>query len=105
MRSNSVTKNPLCPPGTDYATNITRKGKGTMNTRLTIAAGTLGLLLTHHASAGLLGSSVTATGYYPNLSTILSGPVGPVTVGSGVEFPVDTLFFDGSVDVTDNQVI
>jgi len=55
------------------------------------------------ASAGLVGSNVTATLYYPNLSTVFAGPSGPVAVGGGIEFP--SLAFDGTLDVTDTQII
>lgn len=55
--------------------------------------------------AGLLGSSVTTTGHYPNLSTIYAGPDGPHTVGASIEFPVGSLAPSGSLDVTDTQII
>jgi hypothetical protein len=55
------------------------------------------------ARADLIGSHVTGTLYYPNLSTVFAGPVGPVVVGPGIEFP--SLAFDGTVDVTGSQII
>lgn len=55
--------------------------------------------------AGLMGSSVTTTLYYPNLSTIYSGPDGPHTVGASLEFPVGSLARSGSIDVNDAQII
>ena len=58
-----------------------------------------------NASAGLLGSGVTGTAYYPNLSTVIAGPVGPITVSSAVEFPLGTLPENGSIDITNTQII
>ncbi len=57
------------------------------------------------ANADLLGSQVTGTLYYPDLSTVYSGPLGPYTVTGAVEFPTGTLAFDGDLDVTGTQVI
>ena len=57
------------------------------------------------ANADLLGSQVTGTLYYPDLSTIYGGPLGPYTVTGAVEFPTGTLAFDGDLDVTGTQVI
>lgn len=55
--------------------------------------------------AGLMGSGVTVTAYYPDLSTIYAGPDGPHTVGASLEFPAGSLAASGSLDVTDTQVI
>ena len=52
----------------------------------------------------LFGSQVTGTLYFPNLFTVFSGPI-TATVGPAVEFPVNSLAFDGSLDVTANQII
>ena len=65
------------------------------------------------ARAGLVGSDVTAVLFYPNETTICNspptcnGPLGPVAVTSGVtpEFPAGTLAFDGSVTISDSQII
>jgi hypothetical protein len=57
------------------------------------------------ANAGLLGSSVTGSAYNPNLSTRILGPVGPITVSSGVEFPIGTLPGNGNLDITNTQII
>jgi hypothetical protein len=63
------------------------------------------------ARADLLGSEVTGVLLFPNETTfcnspgICSGPIGPVTVTSGVEFPAGTLAFDGSLDVSGSQII
>ena len=67
------------------------------------------------ARADLLGSDVTAVLFFPNETTFCnipgycSGPIGPVTVTSGVEFPAGTavgdLAFDGSLDITGSQII
>jgi hypothetical protein len=57
------------------------------------------------AHAGLIGSKVTGTLYDPDLSTVYDGPYGPYTVSNAVEFPTGTLAFDGSLDVTDTQII
>lgn len=69
------------------------------------AASFLTLLTPSSALADLIGSNVIATLYFPNLSTINSGPIGPVVVGPGVEFPTGPLAFDGQVDVTGSQII
>jgi hypothetical protein len=58
-----------------------------------------------NANAGLLGSSVTGTAYDPDLSTPIAGPIGPITVSSAVEFPIDTLPQNGSIDITNTQII
>jgi hypothetical protein len=61
--------------------------------------------------ADLLGSEVTAVLFYPNETTFCnipgycSGPIGPVAVTSGVEFPAGSLAFDGSLDVSGSQII
>jgi hypothetical protein len=55
------------------------------------------------ARADLIGSHVTGTLYFPNLSTVFAGPVGPVVVGPGIEFP--SLAFDGTVDISGSQII
>lgn len=65
------------------------------------------------ARADLLGSEVTAVLFFPNETTFCnipstcSGPIGPVTVTSGVppEFPAGTLAFDGSLAVSGSQII
>src|SRR5215467_11381074 len=57
------------------------------------------------ARADLIGANVTATLLYPNETTFFSGPLGPVLVTSGVEFPAGTLAFDGSLDVSGSQII
>ena len=67
-----------------------------------IALVVLGLSAPLHA--GLIGSTVSAKLYYPNLSTVFSS-AGPTTVSGSVEFPAGTLAASGGVDVTDTQVI
>jgi hypothetical protein len=63
------------------------------------------------ARADLLGSEVTGVLLFPNETTfcnmpgICSGPIGPVPVTTGVEFPAGTLAFDGSLDVSGSQII
>ncbi len=63
------------------------------------------------ARADLLGSDVTAVLLFPNETTfcnspgLCSGPLGPVPVTSGVEFPAGTVAFDGSLDITGTQII
>lgn len=57
------------------------------------------------ARADLLGSQVTGVLLYPNETTFFSGPIGPVLITSGVEFPVNSLAFDGSLDITGSQII
>ena len=67
------------------------------------------------ARADLIGSEVTAVLLYPNQTTfcnspgLCSGPIGPVSVTSGVEFPAGNLAgnlaFDGSLDVSGTQII
>jgi hypothetical protein len=61
------------------------------------------LFMSTPARADLIGSHVTGTLFFPDLSTVFAGPVGPVTVGPGIEFP--TLAFDGTVDITGSQII
>jgi hypothetical protein len=53
----------------------------------------------------MLGSSVTGTLFYPDVVTVYSGPLGPLTVGAAVEFPQFSLAASGSLDVTDTQII
>jgi hypothetical protein len=77
----------------------------TAATRLIAVATVAASLTPFAAQAGLIGSNVTGTLYYPDLSTVYDGPYGPYTVSNSVEFPVGTLAFDGSVDVTDTQII
>lgn len=55
-------------------------------------------------SSSLTGSQVTGTLFFPNLSTVFSGPLTAI-VGPTVEFPAGTLAFDGSLDITDSQII
>jgi len=63
------------------------------------------------ARADLLGSQVTGVLLFPNETTfcntpgICSGPIGPLLVTAGVEFPAGTLAFDGSLDVSGSQII
>ena len=65
------------------------------------------------ARADLLGSEVTAVLFFPNETVfcntpgVCSGPLGPVSVTSGIppEFPAGTLAFDGSVGVSGSQII
>ena len=63
------------------------------------------------ARADLLGSEVTGVLFFPdettfcNIAGLCSGPIGPVAVTSGVEFPAGTLAFDGSLDITGSQII
>ena len=57
------------------------------------------------ARADLIGSEVTGTLFFPTETTIFSGPIGPVPVASGVEFPAGSLAFDGSLDVSGSQII
>jgi hypothetical protein len=65
------------------------------------------------ARACLLGSEVTGALFFPNETTfcnspgICSSPIGPVPVTSGVppEFPAGSLAFDGSLAVSDSQII
>ena len=65
------------------------------------------------ARAGLLGSQVTAVLLFPNETTfcnianLCAGPIGPVLVTSGVppEFPAGTVAFDGSLSISDSQII
>jgi hypothetical protein len=57
------------------------------------------------AHAGLLGSTVTGTLYYPDLSSVYGGPV-TTSVISGTEFPLNSLNQpSGTLDVTDTQII
>jgi hypothetical protein len=67
-----------------------------------VAMAAAGLAPVH---AALLGSDVTGTLLFPDLSTVFSGPEGPFTVSGAVEFTTGTLTASGSIDVTDNQII
>ncbi len=67
----------------------------TAATRLIAVATVAASLTPFAAQAGLIGSNVTGTLYYPDLSTVYDGPYGPYTVSNSVEFPVGTLAFDG----------
>jgi hypothetical protein len=69
--------------------------KGVVSAAAVLLASVCGI---ENANAGLLGSSVTGTAYDPNLSTVIAGPVGPITVSSAVEFPIGTLPQSGSID-------
>jgi hypothetical protein len=74
-----------------------------MKTKLLTIA--LGLFAAGAANAGLTGSTVSASEYFPDLSTLLAGPVTAV-VGPGVEFPLGgVLPQNGSLDISDNQII
>lgn len=57
------------------------------------------------ARADLLGSEVTGVLLFPDVTTFASGPIGPVPVTSGVEFPAGTLSLVGSLDVSGSQII
>jgi hypothetical protein len=75
-----------------------------MRLTTTLATPVLALLfILAPARADLIGSHVTGTLFFPNLSTVFAGPVGPVVVGPGIEFP--TLAFDGTVDISGSQII
>ena len=56
------------------------------------------------AQAGLLGSTATVTGYYPNLATTQFGPA-TATVSNSVEFPLGLGGGIGSSDITDTKII
>ncbi len=58
------------------------------------------------AKAGLLGSSATAFGLFPDSSTVLNSS-GPVTVDGSIEFPAGSLpsYPFQSIQVTDTQII
>jgi hypothetical protein len=74
--------------------------------RLTATLAALFLVLSFTSTpalADLIGSNVTGTLFFPNLSSVFAGPVGPVVVGPGIEFP--TLAFDGTVDINGSQII
>jgi PEP-CTERM motif len=60
------------------------------------------LLVTATAHAGLVGSSVNVTFYYPDTSTVYCDS-GNAVVGAGVEYPSGCSGFSGvSIDVQDN---
>ena len=70
-----------------------------------VALGFLAALCTNAAHAGLLGSTATITGYYPDLSSIFLGPL-VTTVTNGVEVPSSEISsHTGSIDITDTQII
>jgi hypothetical protein len=64
-----------------------------------------GLIAASPASADLMGSQVSLTAYFPDLSSPLSS-YGPVTVDGTVEFPSLTPSVSNvSIDVTGTQII
>jgi len=65
----------------------------------------LGVLSPTPARADLLGSEVTGVLLFPDITTFDRGPIGPVPVTSGVEFPVGTLSTVGSLDISGSQII
>jgi hypothetical protein len=66
----------------------------------------LGLLLAGAvpAQAGLIGSDVDVTFYFPDMATVFCSN-GTATVGAGVEYPSSCSGFDPvSIDIGDNQI-
>ena len=57
------------------------------------------------ASAGLLGSTVTVGLYYPDSGTLCTAVICGVQTTSTVTGAVDFMAFDGTVTVTDTQLI
>jgi hypothetical protein len=59
------------------------------------------------ASAGLLGSSVVGTPYYPSLYNLggTGQPAGPFTVDDQIEFPEGLILYSGDIDITDKQIL
>ena len=65
------------------------------------------VLIARSAQAGLFGSSVNISAYFPNTSTVFESGSN-TTVSSAVEYPVDSFFhYDrfAQIDITDNQLI
>jgi len=62
---------------------------------------TTALVLSTPASAGLIGSTVTGTLYYPDLNTIYAGPASTAVADPSIEFTFTT----GTLDITDTQII
>lgn len=119
--SGKITGNDACPPLEDQYTRattailvsgsypiraITKKAEDSMRNReflSSIIFGVALLVATASAEAALLGSTVTATEFFPNLSTVFSGPQNAIVVDPGVEFPaIDNA---GFIEITDNQII
>ena len=74
---------------------------------MVLAAVAAAVFITASAKAGLLGSVVNVSAYFPNTSTIFEAGSN-VTVSSAIEYPADSfLQYDrfAQIDITDNQVI
>jgi hypothetical protein len=91
-----------CPNPTDREGNKMRLKSALMGIAVTLAFAVFSPTI---ARADLLGSEVTGVLLSPDETTFSSGPIGPVPVTSGVEFPVGTLALDGSLDVSGAQII
>jgi len=91
-----------CPNPTDREGNKMRLKSALMGIAVTLAFAVFSPTI---ARADLLGSDVTGVLLSPDETTFSSGPIGPVPVTSGVEFPVGTLALDGSLDVSGAQII
>ena len=67
--------------------------------------GLLVALCASSAHAGLLGSTATITGHFPNLSTVFFGPL-VTTVSAAIEIPASSFSsHSGYLDITDTQII
>jgi hypothetical protein len=73
-----------CPNPTDREENKMRLKSALMGIAVTLAFAVFSPTI---ASADLLGSKVTGVLLSPDETTFSSGPIGPVPVTSGVEFP------------------
>jgi hypothetical protein len=75
--------------------------------KIVLAVVATAVFITGSARAGLLGSVVNVSAYFPNTSTIFEAGSN-VTVSSAIEYPADSfLNYDrfAQIDITDNQVI
>lgn len=67
--------------------------------------GLLVALCASSAHAGLLGSTATITGHFPNLSTVFFGPL-ITTVSAAIEVPASGFSsHSGHLNITDTQII
>ena len=75
--------------------------------KFVLAAVATAVFITGTARAGLLGSVVNVSAYFPDTNTIFEAG-GNVTVSSAIEYPTNSfLNYDrfAQIDITDNQVI
>ena len=106
MISTGRTPNFPSPLALDLDLDLCRRRK-TLHSRMSaVVSSFLAVIAMQPALAGLVGSTVTGTGQFPDLSTIDSGPISG-TVSSAVEFPFPGTLSSccETVDITDTQLV